>query len=456
MQVIRRHHDTKDPKTTPLSPAQQVDLLLQTPPNTHRISTPEAPKKKRRLLVYPSDILTDEELTSLQTLMSKWIMQAQCMATSDETEVQELVQIIDKHRILKHRIQKLVQAIEDHRPKPDDQIDGGSGRIGRSKGRDVPRGSMELYPINNFEVWTKNAAGAYKVGPMILERGSHHNINSIHWIWNKQFLGNQIWLQCKTDDTKFFGNASLADPVTKFMEDVIGKREPERSECWSVISALKNVEYSGFVDDFEGIKLRQELFERLKSCEGSHYGVLRKSQRQTLTAFYKSMDEADNIVDESYEKSEEEIIVVDHNDDDDDDDDDDNTTTASEDSRNNDDDCDRYLNTPNYPRGRARGVMKAAAVGATAVGAAAGLGPCPSAVKQMIVGRRIKGMGDALDGAAASLNGEDDDKFVDVDGGKDKEEREEEEKPKSKITNDKTDEKKITNEETDDDNDDDE
>ena len=68
-----------------------------------------------------------------------------------------------------------------------------------------PCPNYEVYPIHNFEVWTKNAAGAYKVAPMILDRGSHHNIIGVHWLWNKRLLGKQIWLQCKTDDTKFFG-----------------------------------------------------------------------------------------------------------------------------------------------------------------------------------------------------------------------------------------------------------
>ena len=87
----------------------------------------------------------------------------------------------------------------------------------------------EAYPVHNFEVWTINAAGAYKIAPMILERGSHHNINAVHWLWNRQLLGSQIWLQCRVDDTKIFGKPDVVNPVTKYMDDLIGTREPEKN-----------------------------------------------------------------------------------------------------------------------------------------------------------------------------------------------------------------------------------
>ena len=167
--------------------------------------------------------------------------------------------------------------------------------------------NYQVYPIHNFEVWTKNAAGAYKIAPMILDRGSHENIIGVHWLWNKRLLGKQIWLQCKTDDTKFF-RKELENPVTKFMEDVIGKRQPEKSECWSAISALKNVELinEGSSSSKDGNAAYDLAIQLFMLDPHTKSGSIIKHDRESLKRFQQKMSEIDDDDEEEEQQEEEE------------------------------------------------------------------------------------------------------------------------------------------------------
>ena len=53
-----------------------------TPPNTRMMPIPRAPKKKRRI-IYPSEILNDDEMESLNDLLGRWVMQSQARRNAD-------------------------------------------------------------------------------------------------------------------------------------------------------------------------------------------------------------------------------------------------------------------------------------------------------------------------------------------------------------------------------------
>ena len=63
---------------------KQQQKGLKTPPYLRRpIPTPQAPKKPRRI-VYPSEILNDNEVKTLNTLMGEWVMQSQWINSAEE------------------------------------------------------------------------------------------------------------------------------------------------------------------------------------------------------------------------------------------------------------------------------------------------------------------------------------------------------------------------------------
>eukprot|EP00794_Sanderia_malayensis_P016338 gene16338-17975_t len=59
------------------------------------------------------------------------------------------------------------------------------------------------HTVHLMEVWTKNAADAYTIAPMLLRTGTYNNVLRVRWYWNKQCTGKHIILYNYTDDTNY-------------------------------------------------------------------------------------------------------------------------------------------------------------------------------------------------------------------------------------------------------------
>eukprot|EP00112_Aurelia_sp_Birch-Aquarium-sp1_P012499 Seg2628.7 transcript_id=Seg2628.7/GoldUCD/mRNA.D3Y31 product="hypothetical protein" protein_id=Seg2628.7/GoldUCD/D3Y31 len=152
---------------------------------------------------------------------------------------------------------------------------------------DIVDAAAAVYPVHHGEVWTRDAKAAYHIAPMIVNRGAHHDIITVHWLWNKSFIGRQIWLKVVTDTSRFWNGLN---PMTCFMEDVIGKQEPEKTRCWESITAVKNVEkLSVFNRNDNDDTDTDELFETLSNQVGALSGIIRADDLSSFNRFYEAM-----------------------------------------------------------------------------------------------------------------------------------------------------------------------
>eukprot|EP00794_Sanderia_malayensis_P016633 gene16634-18323_t len=72
--------------------------------------------------------------------------------------------------------------------------------------------STNQLTVHLMEVWTKDAADAYTIAPMILRTGTYNNVLRVRWYWNKHCNGKHIILYVYTDDNQYFHENATKRP----------------------------------------------------------------------------------------------------------------------------------------------------------------------------------------------------------------------------------------------------